>query len=77
MAASLYGSFLICMPQAALDAAGGRTHHKYYCPVEKWLVDSSIGDPADGEVCVATSDAGARVGEKKVYSAQRKKWEIQ
>ena len=66
----------MCMPQAVLNAPGGRTHHKSYCPVEQWLVDASVGEPADKEECVATADAIGRIGERRVYCAVRKKWEI-
>ena len=66
--------FCTCLPQAILDARGGRTYHKSFCPIERWLVDASFGEPADGEVCVVTASAGARAGEKAVYKAATKKW---
>lgn len=60
-----------CLPQAVLDAPGGRTHHKPYFPIERWLVDASIGDPVDGEECVALADAGTRRGQIMIYNARQ------
>ena len=54
--------------------ASGRTYHREFCPVERWLVDESFGAPEEGMELMARPEAGARAGQKARFNGQ--KWKV-